>query len=55
MFRLSISQNATSTEPGIGLHTCSPTTWEAEVGGLQEVRGQLGLQSKTLSQEKSLS
>jgi hypothetical protein len=35
-------------KPGMMGHTCNPSTEEAEAGGSQ-VRGQSGLQSKTLS------
>ncbi|XP_071466314.1 U6 snRNA-associated Sm-like protein LSm1 isoform X3 [Marmota flaviventris] len=36
--------------PGTVAHTCNPSSWEAEAGGLQ-VRNQPGHLSKTLSQK----
>ena len=39
-------------EPGVVAHACNPSTREAEVGGSQ-VRGQPGLGSETLSQNKN--
>jgi hypothetical protein len=35
------------------LHTCNPSTWEAETGGFR-VQGQPWLHSKTLSQKKKI-
>jgi hypothetical protein len=37
-------------EPRVLVHTCNPSTWEAEAGK-SGVPGQPGLQNNTLSQE----
>jgi hypothetical protein len=42
-------------KPGVVVHPCSPSTWEAEEQGGLQVQGQPGLHSETLNFFKKLS